>query len=334
MIHVPSPQAIRAAARFLARGELVGIPTETVYGLAAKATDADAVNKIFAAKGRPATNPLIVHIADADQLDSVIAWPPDPALRRRLDRLTVLWPGPLTLVCPRSETIPDSVTAGQSTVAVRIPDHPVALDLLRACNFPLAAPSANPSNYISPTRAQHVAEGLGDRVAMVLDGGPCRCGIESTILSLVGTRVRLLRAGSLTVEQIEQQLDETVEVGSHSDRQFSPSASTAMEAPGMLHRHYSPKTPLWFVDQIGDRPLPRPAARLAFGPISASEAAAYDQVRVLADTDDLQQVAHHLFDALRDLDRGGYRTIVVDTCAETGLGRAIMDRLRRAAALS
>ena len=332
MIHAPSPQTIQIAAGWLARGELVGIPTETVYGLAAKATDADAVAKIFAAKGRPATNPLIVHIADAVQLESVIAWPPEPALRRRLERLAVFWPGPLTLVCPRRDSIPDCVTAGQPTVAVRVPDHPVALELLRACGFPLAAPSANRSNYISPTRAQHVADGLRDQVAMVLDGGPCRCGIESTIVSLVGSRARLLRAGSLTLEQIEEALEEKVDVSSGADRRSNLTSSPAMEAPGMLARHYSPSTPLWFTDQISAHSLQRPAARLAFGPIPASEAAVYDQVRVLTDRQDLEQVARDLFDALRDLDRGEYKTIVVDRCAETGLGRAIMDRLRRAAA--
>ncbi|MDA8746485.1 L-threonylcarbamoyladenylate synthase, partial [Rubripirellula amarantea] len=188
-ITTPTFEAIQRAAVLLADGQLVAIPTETVYGLAANALDELAVKRIFAAKGRPATNPLIVHLADVTQLAWVTDPNLDPIVTQRINKLSQFWPGPLTLVLPRNAAVPDIVTAGLDTVAVRIPSHEVARQLIHACGFPLAAPSANRSNYVSPTLAIHVIEGLGDEVEMVLDGGPCGHGLESTIVKLDGQNV-------------------------------------------------------------------------------------------------------------------------------------------------
>lgn len=360
-IERPTEAALDRAAALLTRGELVGMPTETVYGLAANATDPDAVARIFAAKGRPAVNPLIVHLADVARLADAVAWPLDATLRSQLDAVTGFWPGPLTLVLPRGPSIPDLVTAGRPTVAVRVPDHPVALRLLERCPFPLAAPSANRSNYVSPTRAEHVAEGLGHAVAMILDGGPCRHGIESTIVSLGGPDgPRLLRPGAVPAEAIRDRLGgslriETVpavtppdgNVNPPPDRSSPPDPSPAsggtgnatameapgmaMEAPGMMGRHYSPRTPLKILEPQGPSGDRSRCGRLAFAAIPDSEASRYAVVSVLSPTGDLREIASGLFAALRDLDRRGLEAIDVDACQETGLGRAIMDRLRRAA---
>ncbi len=353
-IERPTEAALDRAATRLARGELVGMPTETVYGLAANATDPAAVAKVFAAKGRPAVNPLIVHVADVTRLAEAVAWPLDPTAQAQLDALTGFWPGPLTLVLPRARSIPDAVTAGRPTVAVRIPDHPVALGLLARCPFPIAAPSANRSNYVSPTRAEHVADGLGQDVAMILDGGPCRHGIESTIVAIGGPDgPRLLRPGAVPAEAIRDRLGGVLrienvstvtphiaEVSRPPDRSSLPSPppasgaaedASAMEAPGMMGRHYSPRTPLRILPPQGPSGDRSRCGRLAFAPIPESEASRYALVSVLSPSGDLREVASGLFAAIRELDRRGLEAIDVDACQETGLGRAIMDRLRRAA---
>ena len=220
-----SDETIRRAAEWLQQGRLVAIPTETVYGLAANAWDAIAVEQIFAAKNRPAINPLIVHVASVERLSDAIHWPVDVGIESQLNAVVDLWPGPLTLVCPRGPKIPDVVTAGLSTVAVRIPSHPVALALLDRCPFPIAAPSANPSNYVSPTTAAHVASGFDDSVALILDGGPCQQGVESTIVSLNADGPTLLRPGAITAEQL---LERFTAVGfSMAEKSDSEHASTA-----------------------------------------------------------------------------------------------------------
>lgn len=353
-IERPTEAALDRAAALLARGELVGMPTETVYGLAANATDPAAVAKVFTAKGRPAVNPLIVHVADASRLAEAVAWPLTPTLRSQLDALAAFWPGPLTLVLPRAASIPDAVTAGRPTVAVRVPDHPVAVGLLARCPFPLAAPSANRSNYVSPTRAEHVADGLGHAVAMILDGGPCEHGIESTIVALGGPDgARLLRPGAVPAEAIRDRLGGVLHVENVPDvtptadegdppsdpsrpAEFSPphvtpGNTTAMEAPGMMGRHYAPRTPLRILGPDGPKGDRSRCGRLAFTPIPDSERSRYAAVRILSPTGDLHEVASGLFAAIRDLDHSGLDAIDVDACPESGLGRAIMDRLRRAA---
>ncbi len=336
----PTETALERAVALLAAGELVGLPTETVYGLAANATDAAAVAKIFVAKGRPSTNPLIVHVADRSRLAEVIDWPPTAEIRSQLDAVSGLWPGPLTVICPRAASIPDAVTAGRETVAVRIPNHPVALELLKRCPFPLAAPSANRSNYISPTRPEHVAEGLGEAVSLIFDGGPCEHGIESTIVALGSGGPRLLRPGAITAEDLAGRLGVPVLDSEPLRKPPQPLSRKAeqegtsqlgAEAPGMTQRHYAPSTPLRILDQASVGSVRPRTGRLAFGPITDEEACRYAAVEVLSPTGDLREVAQGLFAALRRLDACDLDLIVSDRCPEEGIGRAVMDRLRRAA---
>ncbi len=361
LIFPPTDESIRRAVGLLAEGKLIGMPTETVYGLAANAWDAAAVRGIFAAKGRPSTNPLIVHVAGYDRLGEAIAWPPSGLIAGQLERLRDFWPGPLTVVCPRGAKVPDEVTAGRDTVAVRIPAHPVARRLLAQCPFPLAAPSANRSGYISPTLAQHVcdASGLGDRVAMVLDGGPCRHGVESTIVML-GERPRVLRPGSITARELAERLGvsaeslgrgsghepggeagsigETGPFGGAGARAGQDQQGDGMLSPGLLREHYAPATKLVLLRGSGpgnDAGLREPDAgvgRIAFRELPAEEAGRYRVVETLSRDGDLEEVARGLFAALRKLDGMGLGEIRCDTCVREGLGEAIMDRLRRAAA--
>jgi L-threonylcarbamoyladenylate synthase len=308
---------------------------------------------------------LIVHVASVERLSDAIAWPPSPVVARQLERLADFWPGPLTVVCPRSSKIPDEVTAGLPTVAVRIPGHEIARKLLQRCPFPLAAPSANRSGYISPTLAEHVCDrsGLGDAVSLVLDGGPCLHGVESTIL-LLGEHPRLLRPGSITAEQLAERLgiaESALRLSPEPHNSFAaagipqgstvdPSTDAALLGPGMLREHYAPTTPLVLIDPtaspdarlalISQGPADRPAGnpsgnglgRISFRELSPREAAPYRVVETLSHRGDLVEVARNLFAALRRLDAMGLAAIHCDTCQPLGLGRAIMDRLDRAAA--
>jgi len=305
--------AIRAAAAHLATGELVAFPTETVYGLGADATSDAAVAKIYAAKGRPSFNPLIVHCADMETARrfAVIEGP-------ALDLARAFWPGPFTLVAPRHADCPlaPRVSAGLATVAIRVPRHPVAQALLAAFNGPIAAPSANRSGRISPTRAEHVAAELGGKVAMILDGGPCEKGLESTIVGIHDGRVELLRPGSITPDAIAAACGLPV-VGS------GPEA--AITAPGQLASHYAPRARLRL---NAVRAAPHEAL-LAFGPNVPEGAAA---VLNLSPTGDLEEAARNLFAMLRRLDDAGYDAIAAMPVPEEGAGIAINDRLRRAAA--
>ena len=331
-----SEQSIDDAALALADGKLVGIPTETVYGLAANAWNENAVRQIFKAKGRPATNPLIVHVASIERLADAVAMPLGNGIQQQIDAVSDRWPGPLTVVCPRSSAIPDIVTAGQPTVAVRIPSHPVALSLLERCDFPLAAPSANRSNYISPTTAAHVSS-LCDSVAMILDGGPCLHGVESTIIRCDSSGPVLLRPGAVTYEELHQRfagiglrLDVHLSGFNASENRFE-----AKLAPGMMKRHYSPRTPLRLVNRDREPDTVRAkTVRIAFEPLRDDLAKPYTKVVTLSETRDLDEVARALFATLRELDQHDYVAIDCDTCEETGIGRAIMDRLRRASSAS
>ena len=302
-------------------GGLVAFPTETVYGLGCDALNPDAAAKVFEAKQRPQFDPLIVHIADPIQLDNVVraltttAW-------QLIDQF---WPGPLTLVLPKQPTIPDLVTAGLDTVAVRMPNHPVAHALIREAGTPIAAPSANPFGYVSPTTAQHVADGLGSAIDLILDGGPCPVGVESTIVSLIGPQAELLRPGSITLEQL------SAVIGPLSR---SSSVVDQPTAPGQLARHYATQTPVTILPSAKTRSTPAKNERV--GLLIFSEASAADErfaaVEILSTTGDLREAARHLFAALRRLDAQGLDRIYVEPCQEEGLGMAIMDRLRRCAA--
>jgi L-threonylcarbamoyladenylate synthase len=315
-IRSADPTAIAAAAQQLRAGGLVGFPTETVYGLGAVATDAAAVAQIFAVKQRPAFDPIIVHVESLNRAQRVVTRLDGPALRLA-ERY---WPGPLTLVLPRAADIPDIVTAGLPTVGVRLPAHPVAQALIAAVDRPIAAPSANPFGYVSPTTATHVAAQLGDAVSLILDGGACAVGLESTIVGFADEQPILLRSGAITLEMLESELG-AVRIATDAP---------LPTAPGQLPRHYAPRTPLLLIDtpaavRFADR---QRAALLAIGPVADADGFAH--VERLTDDGDPLLAATRLFAAMRALDAGGFVRVYALRVAETGIGRAIMDRLRRA----
>lgn len=314
-------ESIRLAGRIIQSGGLVAFPTETVYGLGCDAMNGEAAAKVFEAKQRPRFDPLIVHIADRKQLDTVVEVLP-PLAQQLMD---TFWPGPLTLVLPKQQTIPDLVTAGLSTVAVRMPNHPVAQAFIREAGTPIAAPSANPFGYVSPTTAQHVSESLGNKVDLILDGGPCSVGVESTIVSLVGPEPELFRPGSITIEQL------TAVIG--PVHQSSP-VSESPVAPGQLARHYATRTPVTILPSAGARPVLRSHERAGLLIFSQTREAdtGFSAVEILSPVGDLHKAARQLFAALRRLDSLSLDRIYAEPCKEEGLGVAIMDRLRRCAA--
>ena len=280
--------------------------------MGACAFDATAVARIFEIKARPTFDPLIVHVFDETMLHRVASSVPDTA--RRL--IEAFWPGPLTLVLNKQPEIPEIVTSGLPTVAVRMPAHPVARKLLERAGIPLAAPSANPFGYLSPTRAEHVERMLGDRVDMIVDGGPTEYGVESTIVMLE-PQPALLRAGAIPTEAIE-------EITGPLLRELPDEAKPL--SPGRLPQHYAPRTPIVVVDRDVPDEERHGAALLAF----REQRPGYKAVRVLSATGDVREAASHLFECLHELDAMGLERIDVDAVPETGIGAAIMDRLRRA----
>lgn len=331
----PTPANLARLAAVLRRGGIVGVPSETVYGLAADALSAEACARIFAAKGRPNTDPLIVHLASARDLDRVAV--PNAAA---LALAAACWPGPLTLVLPKRTGVPDLVTAGKATVAVRVPAHPLFRRLIRLTGRPLAAPSANPFGYISPTTAAHVRDGLaGTGLRAVLEGGECSVGVESTIIDLTDpARPRLLRPGGLAVETVERVLGLPVV----RPRPARLAIGVAAPAPGMLTQHYSPRTPLTLHSRLDAAALARlPSGEAALLlrrpdkllPPRAASASAPAPVRWLSEGGELAAIARGLFAALRELDSEGWQRIHAETPAgHEGLAPAIRDRLTRAAA--
>jgi L-threonylcarbamoyladenylate synthase len=321
---------IHTAAALLKAGKLVAFPTETVYGLGADATDEAAVQRIFQVKGRPSSNPLIVHVPSLEQLlrhtDLSKSWNPE-VVRERLMALQRFWPGPLSVVLPKNPVISCAVSAGGDTVALRIPRHPIALKLLSICNIPVAAPSANPSMYISPTTAQHVHENLGEKVEYILDGGSCDVGLESTVLSLLGETPVILRPGAITAEQISEALTCEVQTPEQSPlKQRGPLLS-----PGLLAKHYSPKTKVALFTEVAQRTqIPNKSGAILFSERKLPWKVQIETI--LSKTGDLAEVAANLFAALREFDRQNLDLIIVDTCEPIGLGAAIMDRLIRASA--
>ncbi|MBS9719751.1 threonylcarbamoyl-AMP synthase [Tianweitania sp. BSSL-BM11] len=307
--------AIERAVTELAAGRLVAVPTETVYGLAADATNGEAVAGIFEAKGRPRFNPLIVHVADRAMAERIARF--DPLSAALADRF---WPGPLTLVLPlqQASNIHPLVTVGLDTVALRMPQG-LARDVIAALGKPIAAPSANTSGRISPTSAQAVQDDLGSKLAYILDGGSADVGVESTILKVEGDIVRLLRPGGLTVEEIEDAIGQDVVVGS---------AGPAIEAPGMLASHYAPDASV----RLHAEHIEAGEALLAFGPDRASGFESAAAVRNLSEKGDLREAAANLYAHLQALDCYGARMIAVEPVPQHGLGAAINDRLSRAAA--
>ena len=307
-----------AAVAAIRAGGLVGMPTETVYGLAADALNPAAVLKIFSAKGRPRFDPLIVHIPDPDW-----AWQIAVATPRAMKLAAACWPGPLTLVLKRQSMVPDVVTSGLDTVGIRCPDHPLARELLRICGTPLAAPSANVFGRISPTTAEHVREQLGALVDVILDGGPCRVGIESTVL-LTDPYPLILRPGGLTRERIEEILGEPVAIAGRTER----AGHLPRQAPGMLASHYAPRKPLTIRAPMAAWPRDVHVGVLAF-----RQAPDLPHVEVLSPTGNLTEAATRLFACLRRLDASPATSLIAELLPEEGLGEGINDRLRRAAGL-
>lgn len=329
----PDPDAIALAAGIIKAGGLVAFPTETVYGLGANALDAAAVARIFAAKGRPAINPLIVHIADDKEIGSVAAeWPP---LASKL--ATRFWPGPLTLVVRKHPRVPDVVTAGGPTVAIRLPAHPVALALIRASQTPLAAPSANASTQISATRAEHVLRGLGDRIDLLLDGGPTSGGLESTVLDLTVAPPRLLRPGLVSPAEIEAEIGPIAGM-----ERFAPGEAPSKEeelaeplrSPGMLARHYAPRVPLECVPEGDDRVLVeqlcRDARRIGWLALGAVDSGTTSGALIIEMPSAPEAYAARLYAALHTLEAAQVERIIVTLPPAGDAWLAIRDRLSRA----
>ncbi len=320
MILAATEENISKAAAVIRAGGLVAFPTETVYGLGANALSDSAVRSIYAVKERPRTNPLIVHISEFSAL-STVALVDNPTTKQQLDALKQFWPGPLSVVLPKQPGISAIASAGLDTVAVRVPAHPCSLAIIRASGVPIAAPSANAFAAISPTTAQHVADSLGDKIDLIIDGGPCRVGLESTVLSLVDSPPRLLRPGAVTKEQLSQVLGEVSSGHVHGE------AETSQLSPGLLKRHYAPRTPLRFRANFDESNLPERTGLISFG--EPDNRTAFYRVLVLPE-DDLSEAARNLFQALHELDHANLDLILVDRCEESGIGAAIMDRLNRA----
>jgi L-threonylcarbamoyladenylate synthase len=327
------PASIERAAKLIQTGALVAFPTETVYGLGANGLDGEAVHRIFEAKGRPADNPLILHVSHLNDILPLIDGPlPDDA-RKLAD---AFWPGPLTMVLPRSHRVPDAVTAGLHTVAVRMPSHPAALKLIEMAGVPVAAPSANRSGRPSPTRAEHVLEDMDGRIDMVLDGGPCRVGLESTVVDMTGELPRVLRPGGVTPEMIERALG-AVKVDESAMRPLKEGETA--RSPGMKYRHYAPNGRLTIV-RGGKDQVARAIAEMydeASGrgekcAILASNADRYGARRTRALGETPEAAAAALFQALREMDGEGIQRIFAEAVDTAGVGLAVMNRLGRAAA--
>jgi len=326
------PADLARAAELLRAGELVAMPTETVYGLAGHALDPAAVARIFAAKVRPSFDPLIVHIPTLDAAQKLASFEPTA-----LKLAEAFWPGPLTLVLPRNPVVPDLVTSGLDSVGLRIPAHPVALALLRQSGLPLAAPSANRFGSISPTTAQHVQHELDGRIAAILDGGPCDRGVESTVVRVAQGRCTVLRLGALPIEALQSVIDH-LEVAPPSSSPGQAEDATPKPAPGMTERHYAPRTPMRLLDKQADlTSIETSNQRIGLIHLGAPSDLScnperFTIARCLSERADLAEAAAKLFATLRELDAAGLDLIVALPAPDQGLGRAINDRLRRGSA--
>lgn len=319
---IEKTQVIGEAAALLKQGATVAFPTETVYGLGADATSEEAVAKIFKAKGRPQDNPLIAHVATIDQLKGLVDKLPEYVE----DLIKAYSPGPLTYVLPSNGTCASNVTAGLSTIAVRIPDHPIALDILKTCNLPIAAPSANISGKPSPTTANHVYEDLNGKIAALVDGGATGVGLESTVIECRAEDVVILRPGGITKEQIEKFIPV-------HDAKFKNADQPA--SPGMKYKHYSPEMPLWLVEgnavdiqkvineeQIKGKKVALLASETIYQQVNANQRINLGE--------NLEEVANRLYDALRKFKQTEVDLIIAEVFPENGIGQAIMNRLRKA----
>lgn len=314
------------AIELLNNEELVAIPTETVYGLAGNIFSEKAVKAIFETKERPFFNPLIVHIPNIEYLETIVEAIPEKAKLLA----EAFWPGPITLVLKKKSIIPDLITGGKDTVAVRIPNHPTTLELLNQLEFPLAAPSANPFNRISPTKAEHVENYFKDKIQMVLDGGACKSGIESTIIGFENGEPIIYRLGSTSVEAIEAVVG-TIEIKNSSAEHGRSQKEVAPEAPGMLERHYAPKTKTILTTNIAEAIETYKDLKiglLTYNDILNDDAIAYKIV--LSEGKNLEEAASKLYDALHQLDQQQLDIIIAEQLPDYGLGKSINDRLQRA----
>ena len=331
----PTPEALDRAAALIRSGDLVAFPTETVYGLGADALNPEAVERIFAAKGRPGDNPLIAHIADLAALEPLIRGGIGPLPRKLAE---AFWPGPMTMIFPKSERVPLQVTAGLSTVAVRMPSHPTARALIRAADTPIAAPSANRSGRPSPTTAQHVLDDMQGRIPLILDGGPCAVGLESTVLDVTGEIPRILRPGGVTREMIEAAVGGCL---------VDPAVMRPLRegekprSPGMKYRHYAPRGSLTIVtgkeEDVArdicrryDRALTEGARPLILA--LQGHLPQYGSRRALSLGEDPEEMARRIFDRLREADELGADVLFSEAVEDRGIGLAVMNRLGRAAA--
>ncbi|MFN2317784.1 MAG: L-threonylcarbamoyladenylate synthase [Gemmatimonadales bacterium] len=320
----PEPERLAEAAAILRGGGLVAFPTETVYGLGANALNRRAVARIYSVKGRPAFNPVIAHVASVEQARALAAtWP------GHADRLAaVFWPGPLTLVVPKAAIVPDIVTAGAETIAIRVPAHPVALALIHEAGVPLAAPSANRSTAVSPTTAEHVAKGLGGRVDLILDAGPTAVGIESTVLDLTGPRPRILRPGPIGPAALEAVIGP---LGADDD---APARGAPRKSPGMMHRHYAPQARIMLFDPDRREGVAEELQRAMVGGVTVGAMLVGDDLpghHVLQMPDDPAAYARALYAALHQLDDLGCGLVAIEMVPDTILWGGVRDRLTRAA---
>ncbi len=322
----PDALLLREAAQLLRDGRLVAFPTETVYGLGANGLDSEAVGRIYEAKGRPNTNPVILHVSSTAQAKELVAaWPEEADLLAE-----AFWPGPLTMVLPKGSHVPEIVTAGGPTVAIRFPAHPVARALIEATGLPLAAPSANRSSEISPTRAEHVAKSLGDRIDLILDAGPTSMGIESTVIDLSKEPFRILRFGPLVPEQLKALLKREILWNSAAEV-----PSEILASPGMLRKHYSPHTATLLIDRVGEfeKFIDRISARERIGYLlrTWNIDPEVENGKILMPTG-AAEYAERLYDALHRLDSMELDTIIVEMPPDSEEWLAVRDRLTRAAA--
>jgi L-threonylcarbamoyladenylate synthase len=307
---------IDKAKELLLQDEVVAIPTETVYGLAGNALSEKAVSKIFEAKNRPHFDPLIVHVSGISEVSKYVEEVPQMAY----DLMSKFWPGALTILLPKKTCIPDLTTSGLTEVGIRIPNHPLTLELLKGLPFPLAAPSANPFGYISPTSAKHVEDQLGDKIPFILDGGNCSVGIESTVLRVQHNDIEILRLGGISVEDF-QPFTANIHVNAHS--------SSSPAAPGMLTSHYAPRKPI-FVGNI--RELMHSFSSQRIGILSFKEDYGIESQRILSKSGNFTEAAANLFAYLRELDALAIDVILAEYLPNENLGRAINDKLKRASA--
>ena len=317
---------ISKAIALLTNEQLVAIPTETVYGLAGNIYSQKAINSIFETKKRPFFNPLIVHIHSADALSNIVETVPKKAQLLA----TAFWPGPITLVLKKKAIIPDLITAGKDTVAVRVPNHPTTLELLRQLPFPLAAPSANPFSSISPTTAKHVEDYFKDHITMVLDGGACKSGIESTIIGFENEEPVIYRLGSTSIEAIEEIVG-PVKIKNLVTEQNLSQKEIAPDAPGMLERHYAPKTKIILTDDLNKSIKEHQDKKIGVLLYQKSIEDGMVSFQVtLSKKGDLAEAASHLYEALHQLDKQDIDLIIAEKFPDNGLGKSINDRLNRA----